>query len=136
MREVKYIKVHFQPYITQDFIDLFNEKTNGKWISQWFKCPAKKCQNYYLPSELNNLRIHILEEWFDKSHANSKWWIDDETLDMSKIKIISAIKRDEYIKMNPKLRRYMFSSRWNKKVKRRLKFYQECFVEVEHKKQK
>ena len=50
MRAVKYIKVHFQPYITQDFIDLFNEKTNGKWISQWFKCPAKKCQNYSILS--------------------------------------------------------------------------------------
>ena len=108
----EYIRVFLQPYISQIHIDSFNEKTNGILIHQWFKCPAEKCKNYYLPTQLHNMITHIVEEWDGKSHnahTYSHWWIDDETLDMSYVKSCFAIRKDLYNKMNPKFRRFMFT---------------------------
>ena len=102
--ESEYIEVRFQHYITEDFKELFIEQTKSKWFSQWFKCPAKKCKNYYLPTQLNNLKIHIREECFRKSHDDPEWWVDDDTLNMSKVKELFAIKKDKYNNINPKER--------------------------------
>ena len=117
--KLKYVKVQFQSCVEQDFIDSINEQLDSIWLHKWFKCPAEKCKNYYLPTQLTNMRNHIVDEWWNKSHNYEKWWIDDETLDMSYVKTLYAMKREKYDRLLPKLKCVMLLSSGESKIARK-----------------
>ena len=103
--EQEYIEVHFKKssIVDENFKKLFiKQAKHYNVLIEWLLCPSKKCKKYYLPSQEQDLRYHILEQHFEDP--------DDPLFEKPEIHMKKCfwMKKGKYYDLSFKIRNFVF----------------------------